>query len=373
MKNVIIFGAAAKGLQLKRYLEQSKAYKVCCFCDNNPKKWKETLDGLSIISIDDAEAFSQDGFQGIFILAVNHPEQIVEQIQNKGRFSLPVYGVLWECIQQNFKDQVMSETALYMIDVSKPYLDYFEYHVSDHCNLKCRGCGHYSNIAKPQFGDLESYRRDIRRLKELFWGVKKIRLMGGEPLLNRKLPEFISDTRSIFPDADIMVVTNGLLIPEADDKLLKTMHKKFVRFDISLYPPTNEIKEKIELKCIEHGVNFCFSDLIEQFFDNINYRGDSNQEDAFARCGSNHCHFLEKGKISVCGLPILYKKLQDRLDWDVQIEDRDIIDLYDKDLDGRKLNDLLSKPMPACRYCSDNKAKMFQWQGNYPYFDKINE
>ena len=75
MKNVIIFGAAAKGLQLKRYLEQSKAYKVCCFCDNNPKKWKETLDGLSIISIDDAEAFSQDGFQGIFILAVNHPEQ----------------------------------------------------------------------------------------------------------------------------------------------------------------------------------------------------------------------------------------------------------------------------------------------------------
>ena len=91
MKNVIIFGAAAKGLQLKRYLEQSNAYKVCCFCDNNPKKWKEKLDGLSIISIDDVKALSEEGFCGIFVLAVNHPEQIVEQIQNRLTFSLPVY------------------------------------------------------------------------------------------------------------------------------------------------------------------------------------------------------------------------------------------------------------------------------------------
>lgn len=373
MKNVIIFGAAAKGLQLKRYLEQSNEYKICYFCDNNPKKWKEKLDGLSIISIDDAKALSENGFQGILILAVNQPEQIVEQIQTREGFSLPIYGVLWEYIQQNFKDYVRAEEALYVIDASKPYLDYFEYHISDHCNLKCRGCGHYSNIANPQFGDLESYCRDIRRLKELFWGIKKIRLLGGEPLLNVKLPEFISDTRRVFPDADIMVVTNGLLIPEVRETLLKTMHENFVRFDVSLYPPTNEIKEKIELKCIEYGVRYSFSDLIEEFFDNTNYRGDSSQKDAFAKCGSNHCHFLENGKISVCGLPILYKKVKDRLDWDMQIEDGDILDLYDEDLDGYKLNDFLSKPMPVCRYCSDNKAKVFKWQGNYPYFDKINE
>lgn len=66
------------------------------------------------------------------------------------------------------------------IDLSKPRLDYFEYHVCDHCNLNCKGCGHFSNIeSEEHFADYDQYVRDLKDLKRLFNGIDVIRLMGG--------------------------------------------------------------------------------------------------------------------------------------------------------------------------------------------------
>ena len=50
----------------------------------------------------------------------------------------------------------------------------------------------------------------------------------------------------------------------------------------------------------------------------------------------------------------------------MEICDEDIINIYDKELDGFSLNERLSRPMPACRYCNARKPKWFEWQGNYP-------
>jgi len=94
-----------------------------------------------------------------------------------------------------------------LLDYTKPVLDYFEYHVAWHCNLNCKGCGHNSNLyTRPRFGDLEHFRRDMNRLTELFSNISKIRLMGGEPLLNPQLGEFITSARRAFPGAQIRVV-----------------------------------------------------------------------------------------------------------------------------------------------------------------------
>lgn len=368
MKNVIIFGAASQGNELKKQLEHTNEYVVRYFCDNNPRKWQESLNGIKIISIDDIKKLAIKDFNGIMIIAVRNLWQVIEQIQAIGEIHVPIYGVARGYTKQSNNIDKM----LYFIDIRKPYLDYFEYHISDHCNLKCRGCGHYSNIAIPRFGDLDKYIKDLERLKELFWGVKTIRLMGGEPLLNNKLPDFMSYTRDIFPDADIMVVTNGLLIPDIEEKVFKIMSRYSIRFDISLYPPTEKIKERIELKCIENEVDYHFSDPIYEFYDCINYTGDSNKNVAYEKCESKRCHFLEDGKIAVCCLPIVYKKQQKKLSWKMDIEENDIIDLYREDLDGYKLNEILSKPMEMCRYCSDGTMRYFDWQGNYPYCEDIN-
>lgn len=361
--NIAIFGAAKMGLRLKRDFE-SRGIKVDCFCDNNEKKCGCKLDGTDIIPFEQVIQRYKDGYVKEIVIAVNDPESIVEQIR-ESQIAIKTYGVTYEYMNGDEYDSQSLEKRLFEIDVNKPRMYYFEYHVSYHCNLNCKGCGHYSNIAPKEFGDFEGFKRDIHRLKELFWGIRTIRLMGGEPLLNPKLPDFCRAAREVFPDADIRVVSNGLLIPSIDVELLKTMKENHIGFDITLYPPTSELKEKIELRCLENGILCVMSGKVSQFFRITNAKGDSDKEKEHEKCISRRCHFLENGKVSVCGLPILNKKYKDVVNSKVPVFEQDIVDIYDSSLDGFSLNEFLSKPLESCRYCDMEHAEWFEWRGNY--------
>ena len=111
---------------------------------------------------------------------------------------------------------------------------YLETHVADTCNLKCRGCMHFSNIAiHPNYPDLQKFEQDFKRLSELFRNIFIIRLMGGEPLLNPELGSYIRIARQYFPAAELRIVTNGLLIPRQPDNLWEVMRSCHAAMDIS--------------------------------------------------------------------------------------------------------------------------------------------
>ncbi len=362
MNNIVIFGAAPIGLRLKRELE-AEGITVNCFCDNNLKKCGCKLDGIDIVPFEEIIHRCDRGeIEGI-VIAVKQPDSIVDQIR-QSQADIKTYGLTCEYIDRNLNDVHEYEKYLFPINVSKPRLDYFEYHVAYHCNLKCKGCGHYSNIAPKEFGDFEKYSKDLHRLKELFWGIKTVRLMGGEPLLNPALPDFCRITRQALPDADIRVVTNGLLIPSVNVEVLETMRENYIGFDITQYPPTSALKEKIELRCLENGVLFGMTDKVKQFFSMVYTDGNSDKKEEYEKCNSKKCHILENGRLSVCGIPILNKKFGKIIGSEVPVFDEDIIDIYDDALDGFKINDLLSKPIEFCRYCDNDHLEWFDWQGN---------
>lgn len=361
MVQVIIFGAGKLGLQIKKDLESSKKYEICYFCDNNPKKWDMKLDNVYILPFTQVrEMINSEKFNGILVIAArNGLEQIVDQVRNS-KIGIKLYGYTQKYLVGKGTE------ILYEIDYSKPRLLYYEYHVTHHCNLKCKGCGHLSNLVDPEYGNLEKYLQDINRLKELFWGVNVIRLMGGEPLLNENLSQFIIETRKVFPDTDIRVVTNGLLIPVTRDIVFETMSKNAVGFDITQYVPTSQIKEKIEIKCLEKDVQYKFSPLITKFLRRKFIKG--NRAANYQTCISPTCHFLMDGKISVCGIPILYEKFSDKIKHKFPITKEDVLDIYDDKLNGFVINDFLSRSIPVCEYCDCVNFEEYAWEGNYPYF-----
>ena len=64
-------------------------------------------------------------------------------------------------------------------------MKYIETHIVDHCNLNCRGCSHFSPLAKPYFKSLDEYKREFERLAEITnHYIQQIRIMGGEPFLH---------------------------------------------------------------------------------------------------------------------------------------------------------------------------------------------
>ena len=44
----------------------------------------------------------------------------------------------------------------------------FEVSLADHCNLSCQMCDHFSQLSDPWFVDVEQFKKDIRRMAEIY-------------------------------------------------------------------------------------------------------------------------------------------------------------------------------------------------------------
>lgn len=132
--------------------------------------------------------------------------------------------------------------------IKYPEFHYVELHLTDHCNLNCKGCGHFCPIAYEWYADKEDYEKELIQLKKLFSNIKIIRLMGGEPLLHQEIGLFISLTRGYFPQTDLRLVTNGILLNKMHSEFWDVCVENDIQFDLTVYPPfINQSSEWISL------------------------------------------------------------------------------------------------------------------------------
>ena len=90
--------------------------------------------------------------------------------------------------------------------------------VTDRCNFRCPYCmpaeifGERYEFLKRE--DILSF-EEIVRLTRIFvgFGVKKVRITGGEPLVRAELPELIAQLDDIDGVDDLAMTTNGFLLP----------------------------------------------------------------------------------------------------------------------------------------------------------------
>ncbi len=246
---------------------------------------------------------------------------------------------------------------------------YLETHVVDTCNLKCKGCMHFSNIAtKANFPDLEDFDRDFARLSELFTNIFIIRLMGGEPLLNLRLKEYIRIARHYFPASEIRVVSNALLVSQQSKELWKAMRDNHVDMDISPYPPTMQdidaIREVLDREGIPYG---SLSGTLQRFRKSLTLTPSNNPAEAVQICQSSHCHFLRKGKIAKCPLPLLIEDFNQAYRYDIR--SNDYYDIYEEQ-SGSELRRKLKQYADMCRYCPDQEA--FSHGGTFIPWERTN-
>jgi cyclic pyranopterin phosphate synthase len=105
--------------------------------------------------------------------------------------------------------------------------------VTDRCNFRCIYCMPAEGLKWLKREDILRY-EEIARLARIFverYGVRTIRITGGEPLVRIKLEELVGMINSIDPTLDITMTTNGVLLREKA-RLLKEAGLK--RINISL-------------------------------------------------------------------------------------------------------------------------------------------
>lgn len=102
-------------------------------------------------------------------------------------------------------------------------IDYLRISVTDRCNLRCRYCTPQCNVKNVPYNELLSY-DEIIILTEIFagLGIKNIKITGGEPLLRKNLSDLIAKIKAVRGIEQITLTTNGTLLSEYLDLLMKS-------------------------------------------------------------------------------------------------------------------------------------------------------
>jgi len=240
----------------------------------------------------------------------------------------------------------------------KPVLRYLEIHLTDHCNLNCKGCCHFAPIAIPWFADLNIYARDMRRLQEIFSTITTIRLMGGEPLLHPQVETFLSVTRWYFPRSKIEVLTNGILLDRMPDSFWNGCRKFGVGVSVTLYPPVAHQRSFFAMSARDRGVAYECRE-VSGFWARMNLRADSDPEQSFRQCRSwDYTPNLRAGRLYICYVIPVIHHFNRR--YGTCVPESSFLDIHDPRLTGWDVLAFLDRHADTCQYCSLNRH-WFGW------------
>lgn len=230
-------------------------------------------------------------------------------------------------------------------------IDYIETHIVDHCNLKCRGCSHFSCISDEYFKDLNEFKEELRDLAEKE-EVRTIRIMGGEPLLHPEWFYFLETAKEIFPSANVTLVTNGLLFNKIEPYIdrINELGLGVCLSDYQLDLKGRYILDRIHNKVI-HGKGSLYNISLD-------LNGNQDVMTSFYNCdlSQNKWYFFKNGRLFTCcifaNIDIFKRHFGIDIDYDI-----DDVSIEVKSHTAEEIERFLTTPHKACKYCNTIKRK----------------
>ena len=239
-----------------------------------------------------------------------------------------------------------------------------EYNLTEHCNLRCRGCGHASPLLPEKFASLTAFRVDIEALAEAFHS-DELRIVGGEPLLHPQLLDFLREARRIDVADRIVLYTNGVLLHKVSVELWQLVDEIY----LSVYPGVRRRLDESECArlCRENGVKLTIyraadfeqmtvnnriedGRLVQAIYDNCKQRAETS------------CHTAYEGRFYKCPVAAFTKARLARSGIAFREEASDWVDLHDEANLERQLESYLTStsPLTACSFCLGDSGPTFK-------------
>ena len=258
----------------------------------------------------------------------------------------------------------------------KLVLPYLEVMATQSCNLSCLGCTNYSDLPAKGFVSWQEIKNSL-----LAWGEKleilDFGIIGGEPLLNPEIEDWILGIRQLLPNSQIRLVTNGLLL-DKKFHILDLLHEiGNCVFEITVHQNNQKLEETIQnvfkkynwSPITEYNIDRwttgnqfrfqvgrpnTFIKTYKNFYENM-MPYSNNPADAFEICCQKTCPLLYQGKIYKCSTSALLQTTLNRVGnpnakmWEPYIEHG--IDVSDSDAVLSKFVANFGKPNKICRMC----------------------
>jgi hypothetical protein len=241
-----------------------------------------------------------------------------------------------------------------------------EIHITEHCNLNCKGCNHFSSLAREEYLEPDAFEKDLKRLAELSKGFFAIKILGGEPLLHPRLTDFLEIARTYFPSTPIQLTTNGVLLLKQPEEFWSICNKNKIIISISQYPiklNKNEIKKTAKI----HKVKLVFNGTSAE---NrmckmpLDPTGSQDCKTSFQKCVISWgcCVTLRGGRLYTCCIAAHIRFFNEYFNQNLLICEKDYVDIY-AIKNKNEIIDFLEKPFPFCRYCNTKETKLGQSWG----------
>lgn len=243
----------------------------------------------------------------------------------------------------------------------------FEVHLTDHCNLNCQMCDHFSPIAEKSFLSPSSYEADVMRLGNIFdHQATYIRLLGGEPLLHPQVSQFFFISRTHFPCCPLELYTNGLLLLTQPEDFWIACRKFSVKIVVTKYPVDFDYNAAEKL-AQRYQVEFVYTNdhteaVKTSWHLPLDMTGGQDPDSSYKKCDmGNICVFLKDGRLYPCTVAPNALHFNRYFCQKLETSDKDSINIYTTD--ANEILEFLARPIPFCRYCNiDARQENIPWE-----------
>lgn len=240
--------------------------------------------------------------------------------------------------------------AIFRVIKLRTFLMHLEFHLTDHCNLNCVGCTHFSNISEPKFVDARMLENRFDRLNKLVGYIYDVRILGGEPLLHPDIIDILKITRKKFSFSKIELYTNGLLLDKMSEEFFVTCKKNKIGIYVSKYSVIESKINKIKEFFSYHKIKYCISPAIINFSANLNPNGNLDKNITFKNCKEKNCTILKEDKIYLCPICAYIDKYNKYFNKNI-VEPKGI-NIFSSS--SKELFNYLKTAEETCRYCTNN-------------------
>ena len=262
-------------------------------------------------------------------------------------------------------------------------LPFLETMATQVCNLSCEGCTNYSDLPHSGYVPWSVMHNDLSEWLKIL-DIPDFGIMGGEPLINPEIRQWIQGIRDLLPTSQIRFTTNGILLNKHIDIVDRLHEIGNVVFKITVHREDAQVEETIQRifdryswePITEYGINRWTTGDRVRFQVNRpttfikTYQGSykemmpyvSTADASFAECIQQTCPLLHKGRIYKCSTQGLLRETLTKVgnpnmsSWQPYLLDGVGIDSTIADI-TRFVNNF-GKPHSMCAMCPSKQHPM---------------
>lgn len=254
-KKIIIYGFGITGKWLSSNLKSE------FIVDTDSKKWGNVFNGNMVVSPSRLREF--DPGEILVVVTVVDIFDVIPLLNYYNVLWIPLSGILEDhkysiginitsesdtFLKYSIDTVLKCQSAAMSDDVS--YLRSVDLVITEKCTLKCKDCANLMQYYETPINyEVDEIVSGITQLAESVSFVHEVRVIGGEPFLNKDIYEIVNTLSSIDNIHKIIIYTNGMIPPDFDK--LATFERSKILFSITDYADLGRNLDKT-IKVLEH-------------------------------------------------------------------------------------------------------------------------